>query len=210
MCLAGAAAAAATLEALPAGPPRQLDLRQQATLSQMVRLPVAWKRGTDEPLAFVLWFMHRYGLQLEPGAQACWECLSCKLSTVCRGRELLLYAFRQDAVPDSFQDASMSVDVHRMGVSAYARSWYALEDVTGLDFEVLAVILTQARTACALLDACQAIEAHDRYEFAFVCHGATHRSVGCCVLLAAIIYSDAIVVLTTARTRAAAIARWLV
>ena len=149
-------------------------------------------------------------LQLEPGARACWERLSCKLSTVCRRRELLLYAFRQDAVPDGFQDASMSVDVHRMGVSAYARSWYALEDVTGLDFEVLAVILTQVRTACALLAACQAIEAHDRYEFAFVCHGATHRSVGCCVLLAAIIYSDAIVVLTTARTRAAAIARWLV
>ena len=211
MCLAGAAAAAATLEVLPAGPPRQLDRRQRANHRQMVRLPVAWKRNTDEPpLAYVLWFMHRYGLQLEPGARACWERLSCKLSTVCRGRELLLYAFRQDAVPDGFQDASMSVDVDRMGVSAYARSWYALEDVTGLDFEVLAVILTQVRTACALLAACQAIEAHDRYEFAFVCHGATHRSVACCVLLAAIIYSDATVVLTTARTKAAAIARGLV
>ena len=70
VCLAGAAAAAATLEALPAGPPRQLDLRQRATLSQMVRLPVAWKRGTDEPLAYVLWFMHRYGLQLERSSPA--------------------------------------------------------------------------------------------------------------------------------------------
>ena len=143
--------------------PRQLDLRQRATLSGMVRLPEAWKRGTDEPLFYVLWFMHRYGLQLEPGAQACWERLSCKLSTVCRRRELLLYAFRQDAVPDGFQDASRSVDVHGIGISAFARSWYALADVTGLDFEVLAVILTKARTACALLAACEAIEAHDRY-----------------------------------------------
>ena len=73
MCLAGAAAAAATLDSLPAVRPRQLDLRQRARHSQMVRLPVAWKRGTNEPLAYVLWFMHRYGLQLEPGAQACWE-----------------------------------------------------------------------------------------------------------------------------------------
>ena len=90
VCLAGVAAAAATLEALPRGT-RPLDLRQRATLSQMVRLPVAWKRNTEEePLAYVLWFMHRYGLQLEPGAQACWERLSCKLSTVCRSRVLLL------------------------------------------------------------------------------------------------------------------------
>ena len=74
VCLAGAAAAAATLEVLPAGPPRQLDRRQRANHRQMVRLPVAWKRNTDEPpLAYVLWFMHRYGLQLEPGAQAFWE-----------------------------------------------------------------------------------------------------------------------------------------
>ena len=187
MCLAGAAAAAATLEALPAGPPRKLDLRQRATLSHMVRLPVAWKRNTEKPLAYVLWFMHRYGLQLEPGAQAFWEQLTCKLSTVCTRRELLLYAFRQDAVPNGFQNASMPVNVHRMCLDARARSRYALEDVTGLDFEVQAVLLTQACTARALLAACEAIEAHDRYEFAFVCRGATHRSVACCVLLAAII-----------------------
>ena len=79
--------------------------------------------------------------------QAFWERLPCKLSTVCRRRELLLYAFRQDAVPDGFQDASMSVDVHGMDISAYARSRYALADVIGLDCGVLAVIPTQARTA---------------------------------------------------------------
>ena len=210
VCLAGVAAAAATLEALPRGT-RPLDLRQRATLSQMVRLPVAWKRNTEEePLAYVLWFMHRYGLQLELGALACWERLSCKLSTVFRRRQLLLYALKQDSVPDGFEDPSMSVNVHRMGLDAHARSLYALRDVTGLDFEVQAVLLTKACTSLSLLAACEAIEAFDRYEFAFVCHGATHRSVACCVLLAAIIYSDATVVLTTARTQAAAIARGLV
>ena len=104
----------------------------------------------------------------------------------------------------------MSVNVHVMGLDARTHSLYALRDVTGLDFEVQAVLLTKACTALSLLTACEAIEALDRYEFAFVCHGATHRSVACCVLLAAIIYSDATVVLTTARTKAAAIARGLV
>ena len=155
--------------------------------------------------------LHRYGLQLKPGAQALWEQLTCKsLSTVRTRRELLLYAYKQDTVPDGFQNASMSVNVDIKGLDARASSMYALGDVTGLDFEVQAVLLTQACTAQALLAACAAIEAHDRYEFAFVCRGATHRSVACCVLLAAIIYPDATVVLTTARTRTAAIARRLV
>ena len=104
----------------------------------------------------------------------------------------------------------MSVNVHVMGLDAGNDSWYSLRDVTGLDFEVQAVLLTKACTALSLLTACETIEAHGRYEFAFVCGGATHRSVACCVLLAAIIYSDATVVLTTARTRTAAIARRLV
>ena len=142
--------------------------------------------------------------------QAFWERLPCKLSTVCRRRELLLYAFRQDSVPDGFQDPSMSVNVDVMGLDARTHSLYSLLDVTGLDFEIQAVLLTKACTALSLLTACEAIEALDRYEFAVVCHGATHRSVACCVLLAAIIYSDATVVLTTARTKAAAIARGLV
>ena len=54
VCVAGVASAAATLEALPAGPTRKQDLRQRATLSHMVRLPVAWKRNTEQPLAYVL------------------------------------------------------------------------------------------------------------------------------------------------------------
>ena len=112
----------ATAEALPRGT-RQLDLRHRAKLSQMVRLPVVWKRNTEEeePSAYVLWFMHRYVLQLELGALACWERLSCKLSTVFRRRQLLLYALKQDSVPDGFQDPSMSVNVHRMGLDAQAR-----------------------------------------------------------------------------------------
>ncbi len=109
---------------------------------------------------------------------------------------------------DVYTGQSVTVDIQ--GFDARASSMYALGDVTGLDFEVMEVILTQARMACALLAACEAIEAHNSYEFAFVCHGATHRSVGCCVLLAAMMHYDATFVLTPARTRAAAIARQLV
>jgi hypothetical protein len=46
---------------------------KRTIFSQVIRLPVAWKRNTEEPLAYVLWFMHRYSLQLELGALACWE-----------------------------------------------------------------------------------------------------------------------------------------
>jgi hypothetical protein len=48
------------------------------------------------------------------------------------------------------------------------------------------------------------IEENGMREFSFVCHGATHRSVACCLLLAAIAYPQARVHMTTRRTRDAA------
>ena len=44
---------------------------------------------------------------------------------------------------------------------------------------------TQAATADALLEVFQRIKDVDAHGFAFVCHGATHRSVACCFILAA-------------------------
>ena len=59
-------------------------------------------------------------------------------------------------------------------------------------------------TAEALLEAFNYIELYDSTEFAFVCHGATHRSVACCILLVAMVYPEAIVCLSTPRTQRAA------
>ena len=169
-----------------------------------VRLPEPWQRGNQEPLEYALWFMHRYKLHMESGATDLWRCLSKKLPTVDTERALLIHAFARDTMPGKFREESRSLDVHERRINAKADWRYELGDVTGLDFEVQAVMLTQSCTACAVLDACEAIELHDNHEFAFACRSATHRSVACCVLLAAIVYRHARIDLTTLRTQRAA------
>ena len=169
-----------------------------------VRLPETWKRGNQEPLEYALWFMHRYELCMEADAMFYWECLSERLPTVDTGRALLIHAFARDTMPGEFREESRSLDLHERGINARADAKYEIGEVTGLDFEVQAVMLTQSCTACALLDACMAIELHDNHEFAFACRSATHRSVACCVLLAAIVYRHARIDLTTLRTQRAA------
>ena len=183
---------------------RWSSLGQSMAQGEGVRLPESWKRGNQEPLEYALWFMRRYELCMEPDATVYWECLSEKLPTVDTERALLIHAFAQDTMPVEFREESRSLDVHERGINARADWRYELGDVTGLDFEVQAVMLTQGCTACALLDACMAIELHDNHEFAFACRSATHRSVACCVLLAAIVYRHARIVLTTSRTQRAA------
>ena len=81
---------------------------------------------------------------------------------------------------------------------------YELPDVTGVDAQVQAVVASQAATARSLLVALELIEQQDLRQFSFVCHGATHRSVSCCLLLAAITYPHARVYFTTRRTWEAA------
>ncbi len=81
---------------------------------------------------------------------------------------------------------------------------YEMGSVTGVDFRVQAVVASQLVTAEVLLEAFNYIELYDSTEFAFVCHGATHRSVACCFLFAAIAYPEAIVCLSTPRTQRAA------
>ncbi len=97
-----------------------------------------------------------------------------------------------------------SIDVHERGLDARAYGLYRLRDVIGLDFEVQAVMLTQGGTADALLDAAEPIEAHGLLAFSFACHPGTHRSVACCVLLAAIVYPKGPIRFTTERMRRAA------
>ena len=116
-------------------------------------------------------------------------------------RRLRLFPHAQDSVPERLQSAH--VDVAKREVSAHSHM-YELSSVTGVDFRVQAVVATQAATAEALREAIRRIEDVGAQEFSFVCHGATHRSVACCFLLAAIAYPRAEICLTTARTRQAA------
>ena len=169
-----------------------------------VSLPKSWRRGDQEPLEYALWFMHRYDLCMEADALLYWTCLSERLPTYDTERALLIHAFARDTMPWEFRLESRSLDLLERGIDARDDARYEIKEVTGLDFEVQAVMLTQSCTAKAVLDACEAIERNNHYEFAFACHSATHRSVACCVLLAAIVYHHAQIDLTTSRTRRAA------
>ena len=53
--------------------------------------------------------------------------------------------------------------------------------------------------ALGVAEAIYVIEDFDLVDSAFVCGGATHRSVGCCFLLAAMAYPPATVGLSTPR-----------
>ena len=174
---------------------------QQHERGEGLRLPEEWKRGDLHPWTYALWFLDRYELRFETGVRECWENLSERLPRVETGRSLRLYAFARGESPLGMP----SINVHDRNLDARAHGLYSLEYVTGFDFRVQAKLLTTGDTVCALLDAVETIEARGSLEFAFQCRSGTHRSVACCVLLAAIVYPEAQIWVTTDRTwRAAA------
>ena len=116
-------------------------------------------------------------------------------------RLLHLEPHKQDKIPPRFRESN--IDVAEAGVNGKS-SHYHLSDVTGVDERVQAVVACQVPTATCLLEALERIEVDGLREFSFVCLGATHRSVACCLLLANIAYPAARVYMTTKRTREAA------
>ena len=117
-------------------------------------------------------------------------------------RLLRLFAHRRDRMPRLLEDAFATVDVADGRIDGHSQM-YNMSSVTGVGFRMQAVVAMHAATAASLLlEAIQIIENRDVRERAFLCHGATHRSVACCFLPAAIVYPRAETYLTTAaRTR---------
>jgi len=162
------------------------------------------------PLAYVHDLTFRHGLALSAAAAQAWktfeECLQFRFSPSPERRVLRLEPHAQDSIPSHFQH--LHIDVAARGVDGRSRL-YKLRDVTGVDERVQAVVAGQKATADCLLAAVGRVEEEDAHEFSFVCHGATHRSVACCMLLAALAYPRALVHMSTARTRCAAAAAGL-
>ena len=120
-------------------------------------------------------------------------------------RSLRLEPHKQDSISNSFQD--MHIDVAAAGVDGICDRLYNLGDVTGVDERVQAVVASQVITAVCLMNAMQTVEESNcrgQSQFSFVCRGSMHRSVACCLLLAAVAYPNASVHMTTKRTRIAA------
>lgn len=147
-----------------------------------------------------------YGIALSRQAESAWKDFenraTSRLWSCARGRVLTLEPHAQDRIPAHFEKTH--IDVALRGVDGKCGALYALSDVTGVDERVQAVVASQEATAWCLLAALERIEEEDLTEFSFVCHGATHRSVACCFLLAALVYPLGQVRLTTPRTQQAA------
>jgi hypothetical protein len=147
----------------------------------------------------------RHGFTLSAAAERGWQRfedrLTCALWPPPGRRSLRLEPHAQGRIPVDFEQ--LHVDVALRGVDGKSHL-YELADVTGVDERVQAKVASQEATAECLLTALLRVEEEDLHQFSFVCHGATHRSVACCLLLAALAYPKATVHLTTARTRNAA------
>ena len=101
-------------------------------------------------------------------------------------------------MPDSFERSH--INLHELGVDGRGKA-YDMKDVTGLDMEVQARLLSQPVFLRAVWEAVQMLERHPATEdFAFVCRSGTHRSVGAISLLAMVMYPNADVCLHTKRT----------
>ena len=103
-----------------------------------------------------------------------------------------------------------AINVNERGVNARALGVYDMAAVTGIDFVVQAFLATQIITAQVIVDAIDIIESDELDTFAFICSHATHRSVGCAILLASLVYQNASIVFSTERTRGAARQRGMI
>ena len=125
-------------------------------------------------------------------------------------RGIRLSAWPRDRCPPCL--AGRSMDLQARGVSGYRsqRECYAPSEVTGLDFVVQASLTTDKVAVDALREAFHHIQDYAVTDFAFLCHGGTHRSVACCCLLAALVYPDAGLVFNARRPSEAAALRGLI
>ena len=197
---------------MPSAPSTNSVSHSYLHMSDVFRLPSAWLRGSMDAFDFINWYILRYDVNFENDTEDAWRAFAHKLA--CTGSAadettappLRLYAYRQDSLPrfcfENYAEAGYR-DVAEAGLNAFS-NLYTMGAVTGIDFPVQAVLITQLSIVKVLTDAWNDIRRRKLREYAFVCHGATHRSVACCMLLAAIAYPYAEICLTTRRTQAAA------
>ena len=93
----------------------------------------------------------------------------------------------------------MEVSREPFDLDCFSRD-YSLRDVTGLDPRVVAHVSNQANAAKAVREAVIMVETDHYADFAFVCHGGTHRSGACVMLCAVLAYPHGEIRMHTSRT----------
>lgn len=167
------------------------------------RIPAWWcpQWVSDIPL-HVSWYEQRYGIRIGRAARDAWAELAGSIHCWpgLSERSVRLYAVAQDRCPADL----VHINVHEKGLNAKRSHLYAMTETTGVDFALQAVLVAQKGTAEVLHQAYEQIEREHLEYFGFVCAHGTHRSVGCCVILAMLIFPKATICMTTARTSHAA------
>ena len=168
-------------------------------------IPQHWACTKGNIVEFVRWYMNRLGHgDMSAATKAAWAHLETKIAFVNKTRPLTIHVLAEDASSPLLNNAAAVINVHSRGLNAHARALYNTWEVTGVDFNVQAVLVSQSLTADVLYDACRAIELQELDTFTFVCSHATHRSCGCAVLLAILVYHHARIIFSTNKTRRAA------
>ena len=167
-------------------------------------IPDNWACKRGDIAAFVDWYM-RY---MDPARQVMrdstkekWADLEKKVAFVNKERPLAIYVRAANSMAAELGHAA--INVHYRGLWAKSHL-YNSEDVTGVHFIVQAILVSQELTPQLLGEACRNIELDNLDKFTFECSHGTHRSCGCAVLLAMLVYHKAHIIFSTHRTRQAA------
>ena len=199
-----------TSAAMPLAKRARLPQPGCTNISRGIQVPRAWLCSNLHD--YLAWYIARFPIHvslrvaMQWGALAAYALEDGQQQNLMRDRALNIYVLKESDVGKDSPDSPSQINVNKRRLDGRS-SLYELHDVTGVDFIVQAVLIEQALTPSILLEACHNIQQNDLQAFTFVCHGATHRSVGMAFLLSMIVYPNSRIHLSTHRTRLAADAR---
>jgi hypothetical protein len=184
---------------------------------QIFSIPAWWKRKENLSVSgYVSWLLTAEGFDAPTGLLEPWLLLEATVDKyrVNTWEPLMIAAVAEDN--QTLSDiADIQLHVHRAGLNALSNR-YIMQNVTGIDRQVLAVVLQQPLAASLLTELVLRIRilkdmrsASPRPQpreirVAFICSHATHRSVAMCMLSICLIFRHSFLVLSTRKTQAAA------
>ena len=137
---------------------------------------------------YIEWFLERYEhvtpSRLIGELRFEWEMAERVILQAQRTRKLELHAY-------SYQECPSVGRVFDCGRCHTRSDAYIMEDVSGIDFAVVAVLVAQVAVPRILRDAIVEIEASNAHSALFSCLEGTHGSVGLCYLAQLVVYPEA-------------------